>query len=424
LRPVLVVAYFFPPMGGGGVQRTLKFIKYLPECGWRPIVVTPRPSRTRLNDADLAAEIPTQAQIIRTGDLGLPNWMPWRLRAWITRWLFMVDDHIGWYAFAMKACQKCIREEGVQAIYSTSAPYTDHIIGYRLKQRTNLPWVADFRDPWVGNFSAAFPTRLHQRLAEKMERAVVRAADRVLVVSEPMRQAMAARHPDLPAAKVVVLPNGYDRQDFVSLQPEAIQAAEEMDRFLLVYSGSFYGRRQTAEKFLLALQQIIQAGLVPKERLRVRFVGNSGKQTLELIETTGLKEVCQTTGYLPHRQSLAHLIAADVLLLIVGRGPGSEAVFTGKIFEYLASGKTILCLADPGAAADLVREAQAGVVVDPEDIPAIADRIKELYLRWAGGGLNQQQAKPEVLKRYERGALTSQLAAVLNEITNARLTTL
>jgi glycosyltransferase involved in cell wall biosynthesis len=420
LRPVLVVAYFFPPLGGGGVQRTLKFIKYLPQCGWKPVVVTPRQAPTRLTDADLAAEIPTQARILRTGDLRLPSWMPWRVRAWITRWLFMVDDHIGWYGYAMKASQQCIREEDVQAIYSTSAPYTDHLIAYRLKRRNNLPWVADFRDPWVGNFSASFPTRLHQRLAERLESAVVHAADRVLVVSEPMRGAMLARYPDLPAAKVVLLPNGYDRQDFASLQPEVIQAADEANRFLLVYSGSFYGRRQTAEKFLLALKQIIEAGLVPKERLRVRFVGNSGKGTLDLIETIGLKEVCQTTGYLPHRQSLAHLMAADVLLLIVGRGPGSEAVFTGKIFEYLASGKTILCLADPGAAADLVREAQAGVVVDPEDIEAIADQIKELYLRWVDGALNRQQAKPEVVERYERSALTGQLAAVLNEITLAR----
>jgi glycosyltransferase involved in cell wall biosynthesis len=150
----------------------------------------------------------------------------------------------------------------------------------------------------------------------------------------------------------------------------------------------------------------------------VRFVGNVGKHTLELIDTLGLKDVCQATGYLPHRQSLAHVMAADVLLLIVGRGPGSEAVFTGKIFEYLASGKTILCLADAGAAADLVQEAQAGFVVDPEDIPAIAGQIELLYQQWAAGRLNQRKPQPAVVERYDRRALTTQLAVILNEITS------
>jgi glycosyltransferase involved in cell wall biosynthesis len=416
LRPVLIIAYFFPPAGGGGVQRTLKFIKYLPGCGWRPVVVTARQPSTRLNDPDLAAEIPAQAQIIRTGDVRMPDWMPWRLRAWIARWLLVVDEHIGWLFFAERASLRCLQQESIQAIYSTSAPYTDHLSGYRLKRKTHLPWIADFRDPWVGNFSANFPTRLHQRLAEKMENDVVRMADRVLVVSEPMRQALLSRHPAIPAGKVIVLPNGYDPEDFAALQPERIQAAREADRLLIVYSGSFYGQRQTAEKFLQALAWTLEGGQIPRERARVRFVGNAGRHTLELIEAYGLNDICEATGYLPHRQSLAHLMAADVLLLIVGRGAGSEAVFTGKIFEYLASGKTILCLADPGAAADLVREAQAGEVVDPQDMAAIAAQVENLYQQWATGRLNQRQPQAEVVKRYDRRTLAMQLATILNEI--------
>jgi glycosyltransferase involved in cell wall biosynthesis len=420
LRQVLIIAYFFPPMGGGGVQRTLKFIKYLPGCGWRPIVVTPRQTPTRLNDPDLAAEIPEQAEIVHTNDLGLPGWMPWRARSWISRWLLMVDEHVGWLFPAVRAGLQCIQADSVQAIYSTSAPYSDHLVGYRLKRKTRLPWIADFRDPWVGNFSTNFPTRLHQRLAEKLERDVLHTADRVLVVSEPMRQLMLSRYADIAPAKIIVLPNGYDPQDFLALKPEWIQAAGEPGRFLIVYSGSFYGQRQTAEKFLQALAESLKSGQIARERLRVRFVGNSGQRTLEWIEAYGLKDICEATGYLPHRQSLAHLMAADMLLLIVGRGPGSEAVFTGKIFEYLASSKTILCLADTGAAANLVREAQAGVVVDPEDISAIAAQIQQLYRQWSDGILNKHKPKPEVIKSYDRGALTAQLATILDEIVSPR----
>lgn len=403
-------------MGGGGVQRTLKFVKYLPDCQWRPIVVTPRQSKMRLTDEDLAAEVPPQALIVRTADLGLPGWLPWRLRAWITRWLLIVDEHIGWYFFALRDAAQIIREESVQVIYSTSAPYTAHLIGYRLKQRTNLPWIADFRDPWVGNFSTNFPTQFHRRLAQKLEGDVLRVADRVLVVSQPMRQAILARHPRTPPAKVVVLPNGYDPEDFSALPPESIQAAREKDRFLMVYSGSFYGRRQTPQHFLQALKQSLGNRDLSKERLRVRFVGNTGKHTLDLIGAMDLQDVCQVTGYLPHRQSLVHLMAGDVLLLIVGRGPGSQAVFTGKIFEYLASGKTILCLADPGAAADLVQEAEAGVVVDPQDTQAIAAQITRLYQQWKNGKLDQVRPNPGVVQRYNRRLLTTRLADLLNEI--------
>jgi glycosyltransferase involved in cell wall biosynthesis len=403
-------------MGGGGVQRTLKFVKYLPDCQWRPIVVTPHQSKTRLRDEDLAAEVPPQAQIVQTADLGLPGWLPWRLRAWIARWLLVVDEHIGWYFFAMRGSLQISRGETVQAIYSTSAPYTAHLIGYRLKQRTNLPWIADFRDPWVDNFSASFPTQFHRRLAENLEGNVLRVADRVLAVSEPMRQAMLARHPHIPAAKVIVLPNGFDPQDFSALPPELIQAASEKDRFLIVYSGSFYGRRQTPQHFLKAVRRSLDDQIIPMERLRVRFVGNTGKHTLDLIASMGLQEVCRMTGYLPHRQSLVHLMAGDVLLLIVGRGPGSQAVFTGKIFEYLASGKTILCLADAGAAADLVQEAHAGLVVDPQDTQAITAQIGLLYRQWEKGKLNLGQPNPGVVQRYDRRLLTTHLAEILNEI--------
>jgi glycosyltransferase involved in cell wall biosynthesis len=411
-----MVAYFFPPIGGAGVQRTLKFAKYLPDCDWKPIIVTPRHSQTRLMDPDLTAEISQQARIVRTADLRLPDWIPWRLRAWITRWLFIVDEHIGWLLFAEGASLECIRREAVQAIFSTSAPYTDHLIAYRLKLKTNLPWIADFRDPWVDNFSAKFPTRMHQRLVTKMEGNVIRTADRVLVVSEPMRQAILSRHPHIPPAKVIVLPNGYDPADFSALEQDMIEPTLEKDRLLIVYSGSFYNQRRTAKEFLQALKLSLDEQRLSREHLRVRFVGNAGKHTLEWINTLGLNDVCQATGYLPHRQSLAHVMAADVLLLIVGRGPGSEAVFTGKIFEYLASGKTILCLADPGAAADLVREARAGVVVDPEDIPAIATQIGWLYQQWASGRLNQRKPHSAVVKRYDRSALTAQLATILDEI--------
>jgi hypothetical protein len=189
VRRVLMVAYYFPPLGGAGVQRTLKFVKYLPEFDWQPVVLATKVSDARLRDPSLEKEIPATVSVCRTPALTLPARLPWRLRSFIARWLLLVDEQLGWLPFAVSQGQRMIEEHGVEAIYTTSAPYTSHLIGARLKQRTGLPWVADFRDPWVGNVSSTFPTGFHLELAKRFESQVLQGAERVIVVSEPMRQA-------------------------------------------------------------------------------------------------------------------------------------------------------------------------------------------------------------------------------------------
>jgi glycosyltransferase involved in cell wall biosynthesis len=412
-RRVLVVAYYFPPLGGAGVQRTLKFVKYLPEFGWQPVVLTVKVKDADLSDACLEKEIPPGISIYRTSILRLPARLPWRLRNLLARWLLVVDEQVGWLPLAVGQARKIIAEDGVEAIYTTSAPYTAHLIGLRLKEQTGLPWVADFRDPWVGNFATPFPTPVHLRLAQRFERQISQRAERVTVVSDLMRPALLNRY-HLPPERVCTLPNGYDPADFTGVEP----LGQDPAWLIIAYTGSFYGRRQ-AGSFLQGLRAAIDDRAVLGHKVQVRFVGNIGQATQAQVEALGLRDVVQITGYLTHHQSIQYLLGADLLLLVVGAGPGSAAVLTGKIFEYLFAGKPILALAPPGAAADLVREAEAGVVVDPEDVSAIADQIAALYQKWERGEL-KIASRPEVVARYDRRRLTGQLAHILNEISHER----
>jgi glycosyltransferase involved in cell wall biosynthesis len=408
---VLMISYYFPPMGGAGVQRTLKFVKYLPEYGWQPHVLTVQDS-TNLQDSSLAKEIPAEMLITRTPILRPPKQLPWRMRNFISRWLLTVDEQVGWLPFATRAGTRIIKENPVDVIYSTSAPYTAHLIARRLHKHSNIPWVADFRDPWIGNFNLSFPTPFHRNLVERLERQVIQDASHVLVVSPPMSQSICARIPGIQPSKITWLPNGFDAGDFLASQP----AMRDKDRFYLVYTGSFYAQGRTARSILEAIQAVLISGQIPRQRLCLQMVGNIGKSTQKWISELNFDDIIETPGYVSHEQSIAYLLAADALLLIIGASPDSSAVYTGKIFEYLGAGKPILCLANDGVASDLIRDARAGMVVSPDDISQIIQHLVEMYQQWQSGRLSITPDQ-KLIQTFERRQLTGQLAKIFNELT-------
>lgn len=411
---VLMISYIFPPMGGVGVQRTLKFVKYLPENGWNPQVLTVKTPRFTLLDEDLLTEIPNSIAITRTHAALLPHQIPWRIRELISRWILIVDEQVGWYPFATSAGRQIIHENPVDIIYSSSSPYTSHLIARQLAIGFQLPWVADFRDPWVGNSNLRFPTRLHRNMTERLERQVLQDASHVLVVSPPMKQSFCDRYPSLDPAKFTWLPNGFDGEDFVDVHP----MPRDKDRFTLVYTGSFYTQGRTAKFILEAVEAAIRSGTIPRERIRLRMVGNTGKTTRETISALHLDDVVEVPGFVSHGQSIAHLMAADVLLLIIGDAADASAVFTGKVFEYLAANKPILCLANEGVAADLVRRTRVGIVVPPVDVPQISYSLHELYQQWQSGRLTLDPDR-QLIETFERRQLTAQLAGIFDTLTRS-----
>ncbi len=412
VRGLLVVAYYFPPWGGAGVQRTLKYVKFLPQFGWRPLVLTARPRAVAVSDPSLGQDLPTELQVVATSALMLPPILPWRARNLMARWLMVSDEQAGWAPFAQRQAEELIKRQQVQAIYTTSTPYTAHLIGLRLRRRFGLPWLADFRDPWVENTALKLPTGWHRERVRRWERQVVTNADRVTVVSEPMAEAFRKAYPELNRQHFLTLPNGYDPDDFAQAEP--LGRTSHNDRLTIVYSGSFYGQR-TSQPFLQALHNVLERGQVPRSAVRVRFVGNVGQVTADQVREMGLADVVEITGYVSHRQSIGYVLGADVLLLMIAPGPGSEGVLTGKIFEYLAAGRPILALTPKSAAGDLVLESRAGVVIDPDDGPAIERQVVTWFDQWQRGVLNCA-SDPTVIARFDRRRLTEALAQALDAI--------
>ncbi len=403
-----MIAYFFPPLGGAGVQRALKLARYLPEFGWSPVVLTSEPDPGAVLDPTLTGQIPQQALILRVKGLHAPRWLPWRLRSWITRWLLVVDEQLGWYLPAVSASRELVQQNRAQVLFSTSSPYTCHLIALALKRSTGLPWVADFRDPWLDNPGAAYPTRWHARWVAALEKKVCLSADRILVTTPRARQALLERLVELPPEKVVYLPNGYDPQDYDSLQP-----AEKMPLvFNIVHTGSFYSQGRTPNAFLSALHSLVSSGEIPRDQIRLHLAGSLGKPARQAVQQSGISDLVVEHGYLSHHESLQRLLSADLLLLVNHPGQAGELVVPAKFYEYLGAGKPVLILSSPGAVIDLASQLGAGTAVEPDDVDAITEAILENYRRWQRGDL-QVKVRNEDLQPYQRRSQAGQLAEVL-----------
>jgi glycosyltransferase involved in cell wall biosynthesis len=408
---VLVIAYYFPPMGGAGVQRTLKFVKYLPDFGWQPYILTVRNSMG-LQDASLEAETPAGLPINRTPILRLPHRLPWRLRNFINRWFLIIDEQIGWLPFAASAGRKLIAAiDDIRVIYSSSPPYTTHLIARHLHQRTHLPWLADFRDPWMENPFLKFPTTFHRQVNQHLEQSVFNEADRVILNTEVSRQHNTTKYPSLPERKFITIPNGYDQADITNTS----QIVQTSPIFTIAHLGSLYPKVRSSKYILAALHDAFQTGKLPPDKIRVRFIGNIDKETQGLVRQYKLNGNVELLGYLNHRQALSHLFSADLLLLLPYYDVGGELSIPAKTYEYLASKKPILCLADPGACAELIHKARAGTVVPPTDISKIVDQLFSLYQQWENGELKIDPDQ-ELIASFERRKLTGRLANLLTEV--------
>lgn len=407
---VLMIAYYFPPLGGAGVQRSLKFAKYLPLYGWQPYILTVLENHN-LQDLSLIEEIPEGLIVNRTPILRLPSRLPWRVRYFINRWLLTVDEQIGWLPFANSSGHKAIAEHKINLIYSTSAPYSAHLIARQLHHWTHLPWVADFRDPWMGNRFVHFPTALHRWINQHLEQSVFHEADRMIMNTEGARRYYLREYSDLPDEKFVTIPNGYDHDDI----PKQNQEIKQSKIFSIVHMGSLYQKTRSSKYFLTALHMALETGRLPQDKIRVRFIGNIDRETLMLVNHFKLDGNVDFMGYLPHRKALSQLLAADLLLLIASYGAGSDLFVPAKLYEYMAIGKPILCLAEPGDCVDLILKARSGVIAPPNDVEKITNQLVSLYQLWQNGNLFITPDQ-QLIRNFELKQLTGQLACIFDDL--------
>ena len=440
---VLMAAYYFPPLSGSGVYRSIKFAKYLPLFQWEPTVISTDkpPQGWDFADESQIAEIPENMEVIRIPDL-ISTGRETSLSAERVQALlgFLHDilcfspeadkiyqqlaggeegilslltfpcSALSWAYDAVQYIEKNVDMDRFEVVYTTSGPSSAHLIGFYLRRKYGIPWVADYRDPWTFNpYGAGYdPSDPGQRLMFELESVLLQQADVNLTVADLFIPDYREKF-GLPPEKILSITNGYDETDFVPLKiPQG-----RTDRFTINYSGLLYSNQRSIEPVLKAIRQLADEGKIELEKFRFRLVGVDATGGMEAAEKYGLKGIVDYTGYCPHQQALQANLDADLLLLLVGDEPRFKPVPTGKFFEYLRSGRPILALAPKDGFVDCtLRETGHGKVFLSTQIREIKEMVRREYQKW----LHRKSAAllhAPAIEQFERKALTCQLAAVL-----------
>jgi glycosyltransferase involved in cell wall biosynthesis len=412
---VLLVTMYFPPAGGGGVQRPLKLAQYLPALGFETHVLAPDDPKWVHRDPEL--RIPTQAWVHRVRYLGPRARKPTEelaraegvhralVQAQVTaRRLLVPDASVTWNLTAIPAAIRIARREGIDVVITTSPPGSVHFVGAAVRKATGARWLADLRDPLVANphrRADTAATRARQATAAQVARLVARSADAVTCVSTTIAEEMLGLE---PRGIVQTVPNGCDFDDFAGLE------YRPSPRFRITHAGSFFGRRDPRP----FLQGFSDSGLDAV----ARFVGDFRTPDREWAQALDLGDRLELIDYLPRREALRLQRDSEALLLLVpdagGRGKG---VLSGKVFEYLAAGRPILAVVPPdGAAAELVRDTGAGVVVTPDDVDGIRAALERMHERFLEGGLPDVELADHDRDRLSRRARVEEVAELLRAI--------
>ncbi len=423
-KKVLFIAYYFPPLGMGGVQRATKFAKYLPTFGWKPFVLTVKDVQYLAKDPSLLEEFPPEVEVIRTGSFD-PLRISFVLKSFfkkgkqkneriqgnrvrrskLSSWLFFPDSKIGWIPFALVSGLNLIRKEKIDLIFTTSPPPSLHFVGYLLKLLTGKPWVADFRDPWIGYRFEIYPTPLHLFLKNQVVRLIIKNADRIISANPFIAERMTPQY--LLPKKIETINQGYDERDFETI------LSQKSELFTIGYLGTF-SPDCDPEPVFWALRNLIDQKLISKDKIKLVHAGLSVGIDLEgLIEKYGLKEVVEKQGYLPHKEALRQMGRASVFILVTSTDP---AVFPAKIFEYLPFRKPILgVVPKESEVGKLISENKLGLVVSPKDYSGIKEALLFYYKEHVKDSLGVH-INAERIKIYERKFLTEKLASIFEKI--------
>ena len=433
-RPLrlLIITYYWPPSGGAGVQRCLKFVKHLGHFNVEPTVLTVDPAEASypVRDESLLAEVPSGVRVIRTGTTepfesykkltgravpyggfaneGKPGLVQQALR-FVRGNLFIPDPRRGWNRHALTAVERLLAAgEQFDAVLTSSPPHSTQLIGLALKRRHGLRWLADLRDPWtdIYYYKDLHHTPMASWLDARYERQVLNGADAVLVTSPETKRLFLAKLPDLPTTKFHVLPNGYDESDFRH------PSRPPSDCLRITHTGTIT-ELYHVNRLLETLAACAAAH--PDVPLRLRFVGQVAVELRRQIEAANLLPITEFLAFVPHDKSVEYLLESSVLLMAIPDVPRNFGILPGKVFEYLAVNKPILCVGPTGSDADkLLRECGAGQALPYEEVALMRETLEVLVARWR---LNSDLNLPVMSHlRYSRRGLTGQLAGIARQL--------
>lgn len=421
---VLYVSYYFPPLGGIASIRALKNVKYLRELGCEVQVLTAQTALLRHpRDPGLLKELPA----------GLKVWRAWCPDAeWLFKLLYglrlsglvkFLRQRV-FFPDPQKLCLPYARRKLAQLMKAdlkpeiaviSSGPPSSLSLGLILRDKYQIPFICDFRDEWTNNperINLDYPARVQSREL-LLESRVLRSCAGVSYLTGIMRDNFLQRHSCLKDKPAAIIPNGFDEADFAGLE-----ASNHRGCFHLVYCGSFYDRRQP-DSLWAAISGLFRSGKIAEVSLCVDVIGKNTPAFVlgSFAGDSAIRNTVKFHGFKPHRDSLKAMLKADALLLYIPSGRNADSVLTGKIFDYLASGKPILAVAPPlGLAADAVQRAGTGFVADHQDIPGIAAALLHLHELWREGGLGVIKPDREYVSTFSRRSQAERLARLIEEV--------
>jgi glycosyltransferase involved in cell wall biosynthesis len=412
---VLVLAYYFPPMGLSGVQRTLKFVKYMKQFNWEPHVLTTAATgyfahdQQLLDEATLAGIKVTRvggkdinSLLSRKGTVKIPPEKIRKLLSYISSIFFIPDNKVSWAKKAYTEALKMHEQEKFHLIYVTAPPFSAINSAVELKENLKIPLVIDYRDLWFGNQFHVYPTPLHSQLHKKMEYRALKKADMVIATNRRMKEKMINQYKFLTFEDIFIIPQGFDPADFQELTPEK----KPNTKMRITYSGLFY-EHITPRYFLSAFKQLQRENPEITANIELHFLGFLRNENMKLVKKLKLQEYVKEHGYLNHKDSLVKVMMSDILWIMVGKGRNSDTISSGKLYEYFGTGKPIIASLPDGALRTAAEEYGASFITEPDDIDAIKDSIRQSYKLYLENNLPQPNA--EFVEKHRRDNLTEQL---------------
>ena len=426
MKKVLIISYYWPPTGGSGVQRWVKFAKYLRRFGWEPVVYTPENPEQLAIDESLLSEVPADITVLKrhisepyaiyhkffgAGDKGAgvnplnqqKKTLKQRLVVMLRGNLFVPDPRAGWVGPSLRFLRKYLKENPVDTVVTTGPPHSMHLIGRRLKRRTGVRWIADFRDPWTEmhyfKHMGLFPwtAAIHRRMEQK----VLDQADAVIAVSAPVRDDFQAR----TSTPVHLITNGFDTEDFAEF-PQPLPRNE----FSLVHTGLFASDGNPLRLWDV-LSRKCSEDRAFKDQLKIRLAGKTDTEIIEALKARGLEGNVENLGYLPHIKTTELQQSASVLLLPLRDEPEYAKALPGKIFEYMAARRPVLGIGqEGGAAAQMLASTGSGVMYGWDRVEPLRNYIDVAWERHLAGEDGPLEGD---VSEYSRLALTEKLASVL-----------
>ena len=428
-RKVLIITYYWPPSGGAGVQRWLKFAKYLPEFNWKPVVYTPENPEAPATDNSLFNDIPANVEILK-----LPIWEPYlaykkftgkskndkinagflaekksnplleKISVFIRGNFFIPDARKFWISPSVKYLTNYLKENPVDIVVSTGPPHSMHLIALELRRKLNIKWIADFRDPWtnIDYYKDLKLTRFSDKKHKRLEKQVLSNADFVISVGKTMANEFKL----LGAKNIEVIPNGFDSDDLPDSKPSLDST------FSIVHLGAINKDRNHIV-FWKAVKQLTEENPELRNKLEIKLIGKIDNSVFQQIDDLTLSSFIKHIPYISHNQVFDELMKARLLYLPINNTPNSKGIVTGKVFEYLASQRPILAIGRvDGDVAEILTETGAGRTFDFNDLTGIQDCISNSFSKFING---TDQSFSYQVDLYSRKSLTAKLCKLFEK---------